>query len=503
MNPASEPLNPHAQPKDDIAMHDNSAPEINIKEESFGEREGIRSKLSAGSNLATVVELCKRRGFVFPSSEIYGGFASAYDYGPLGTLMINNIKEVWTKEIVRKNPNIISMDSSIVGHPRIWEASGHTEAFNDPLVTDSKTGIRYRADKLIEDALGISTSNLSFGQMQELISKNQIKSPAGNDLNPLKTFNLMVEANLGTAHDEKQKVYLRGETCQGIFVNFNNLVNSSRQTVPFGVFQIGKAFRNEITARQFVIRTREFEQMEFEYFFNPGDKTDWYNVWSENFLSLLNEKMGLPRDRLRLRVLPPEEMSHYAKKQADIEFLMPNGDWLELSPMNHRGDWDLSRHASFSGTKMEYRDAVSGEKFVPNVIETSFGVGRLFYTLIDYGLAEEQVPGEGEPRKVLRLAPRIAPYQCAVFPLFKKAGMPEIAHKIYGELAEHMNVDFDAAGSIGRRYRRQDEIGTPYCVTVDFDSASSNSVTVRDRDSMQQEKVNLNDLVEYLRKKVK
>lgn len=481
----------NAKPSDPCPLIDGTLPPAK-------EREGIRSKLSKDSNLLKVVELCKRRGFVYPSSEIYGGFASAYDYGPLGTLMANNIKREWTKEISLRTRNVVQMDSAIVSHPRIWEASGHTKAFNDPLVEDKVTHVRYRADKLIEDTLGISTSDMTFEDMQNCIEKHGLRSPVGNPLTELKTFNLLVEAQLGSTRESKESVYLRGETCQGIFVNFNNLVQTGRVSVPFGVLQIGKAFRNEITARQFIVRTREFEQMEFEYFFDPQDGVDWFQHWSEKFLDVLDKRIGLPKDRLRLRMLPQEEMAHYAKRAADIEFNMRNGDWLELSPMNHRGDWDLTRHAEYSGTKMDYFDQKTGRRFTPNIIETSFGVGRMFYTLMDNGFHEEAVPGEAETRTVLKLHPNIAPYQCAILPLSKKAPLTGIAENLFSDLAGTWGISFDESGSIGKRYRRQDEIGTPFCLTIDHETPGNGNVTIRHRDTMKQDTVSLDQVKSYL-----
>lgn len=462
------------------------------------ERTGIRSKVSADSNLRQVIELAKRRGFVFQSSEIYGGFPSAYDYGPLGTLLISNIKRIWEREISQKNRNVVLMDSAIIGHPRIWEASGHTEAFNDPLIEDIKTHQRHRADKLLEEQLGLDTSKLSFEEMARIIKERNVRSPEGNPLGELRTFNLMVEALMGSTTDSKESVYLRGETCQGIFVNFKNLVDSARVTVPFGVLQIGKAFRNEITARQFVIRTREFEQMEFEFFFDPEDGKDWYQHWQDRFTEVLDRYMGIPRERIRLRELPREEMSHYAKKQADFEVRLPNGDWLEISPMNDRGDWDLSRHSKYSGVTLDYRDPMSGKRFIPNVIETSFGVGRLLYVLMDSGFCEELVPGENEKRFVLKLSPHIAPYTCAVLPLSKKPELQAVAERLHADLSDQFNVSYDENASIGKRYRRQDEIGTPWCITVDFDSLKDQAVTIRDRDTMAQERVSLSHVADYI-----
>lgn len=334
--------------------------------------------------------------------------------------------------------------------------------------------------------------------MGRIIRERNVLSPDGNPLGEVKSFNLMVETSLGSSADSKESTFLRGETCQGIFVNFKNIVDTARVGFPFGVLQIGKAFRNEITARQFVIRTREFEQMEFEFFFNPSDGVDWYRHWQDKFMDLLTKEVGLARERLRFRELPPEEMSHYAKKQCDIEFLLPNGDWIELSPMNHRGNWDLSRHSEYSGVKLEYRDPETGEKFLPSVIETSFGVGRLLYVLMDHGIKNEELQN-GDSRTVLKIHPGLAPYTCAILPLSKKDSLIAAADELERALCRDFSVDYDTSGSIGKRYRRQDEIGTPWCVTVDFDTLEDKKVTIRDRDSMEQTRIPIADVPSFLR----
>jgi glycyl-tRNA synthetase len=465
---------------------------------------GVNNRLSNLDRLDKVRELCKSRGFVFPSSEIYGGLASAYDWAPLGALMVEKIKALWTQEIARKNHNVVLYDGSIVSPVAVWKASGHVDAFNDPLVEDLVTHQRHRADHLIAEALGVDTSTLTFDDMNRLIKEKGLKSPQGNPISEVKSFNLLVTAKMGSGDEaSKQDVILRGETCQAIFVNFSNIAKAMRKAPPFGVLQIGKAFRNEVTVKQFLLRVREFEQMEFEFFFDPADGKEWYEIWQEKFFSLLTGTFGLPKDKLRLRELPPEERSHYAKAQGDIEFRLPNGDWIELSPMNHRGDYDLSRHAEFSGKNLSHFDQATNKHFVPNVIETSFGVGRLFYVLMDNFLREEEVPGTNESRTVLALPKLVAPYRAAVLPLSKKPELEGISTSIFQALAEHMDVDYDHSGSIGKRYRRQDEIGTPFCVTVDFQSLEDNAVTIRDRDSMKQDRVPVENVVNYIQERSK
>lgn len=461
---------------------------------------GVNNRLSNTARLELVRSLCKDRGFVFPSSEIYGGLASAYDWAPLGALMVGHIKDIWTREVVRKNPNVVLYDGAIVSPVSVWEASGHVQAFNDPLVEDLKTHERHRADHLISEALGIDTSTMTFEEMNRVISEHKILSPAGNPVSSVKSFNLLVTARMGSGDEaSKQEVILRGETCQAIFVNYDNIAKALRKAPPFGVLQIGKAFRNEVTVKQFLLRVREFEQMEFEFFFDPKDGKDWYSHWQQKFMGMLTDVFGLSSDRLRLRELPAEERSHYAKAQGDIEFQLPSGDWLELSPLNHRGDYDLSRHTQFSGKRLIHYDQDSKSHFTPNVIETSFGVGRLFYVLMDSCLRSEIVAATGEERVVLSLPPEVAPYRAAILPLSNKPGLTECAHNVFADLGNHFSVDLDTKGSIGKRYRRQDEIGTPFCVTVDFDSLQDGMATVRERETMQQERVSLDKLADYIK----
>ncbi|MFH0792131.1 MAG: glycine--tRNA ligase [bacterium] len=449
------------------------------------------------NTIEKIVNLAKRRGFVFPSSEIYGGFASTYDYGPLGTMVIKNIKDLWWKYFVEKRDDVFGMDGAIFCHPKTWEASGHISSFNDPLVEDKVTHKRYRADHLLEENLKIETSKMTFDEMAELLRKNNIKSPDGNILTELKSFNLLVEAGLGSTNEEKTKAYLRGETCQIIFLEYLNILRAMRVKVPFGIAQIGKAFRNEITTKDFLYRMREFTQMEMEFFTNPKETERWYEYWKSFMLDWFSSELGMPREKFRYRSIPKEEMSHYAKIQNDFEFESSSGKWFELSPLNHRGDWDLSRHQEFSGQDFTYHDEVVGESYIPNVVEISIGLDRTFYAIMDNAYSEE-----GD-RVVLKLNPKIAPYKVAVFPLLaNKPELVTLARSVYEGLKEYFSVSFDDRGNIGKRYYSQDEIGTPYCITVDFDTLKDNTVTVRDRDTTRQERIAIANLKQYITDKL-
>lgn len=466
------------------------------------EKDGIRSSLGAQSKLASIVELCKKRGFMFQNSEIYGGLAAAYDMGPLGAQLARNIRDIFMREVVQKRPNVVLIDGSIISHPRVWEASGHVDKFNDPLVQDTVTKRRFRADHLIEELLGLDTTNMSIEKMNEIIEENGLKSPDGNELGEVRSFNLMVEASLGATDESKQGVYLRGETCQNIFIAFEQLTNSMRLAPPFGVVQMGKVFRNEVTTKQFIIRTREFEQLEFEYFVKPEDATAAFDYWGKEFQRILIEHIGIEPGNLRLRDLTDEEKAHYAVRASDIECRTSGDNWLEISPLNHRGDWDLTRHSEYSGKRLGVLDSHTNERYVPFVIETSFGLQRLMYCVLDAGLVEEQIPGKDETRTVLKLHPEVAPVKLAILPLSNKPALKEVAQEIYARLAELTVVDYDEKGSIGKRYRRQDEIGTLLCITVDFDSVEDRAVTIRDRDTMEQERVPIDKVEDYARKRL-
>ncbi|MBI4215487.1 MAG: glycine--tRNA ligase [Parcubacteria group bacterium] len=458
------------------------------------------------SKMDTIVSLCKRRGFIYPSSEIYGGFSSTYDLGPLGALLSENIKNVWRKNLVGKRKDIFLMDGAIFCHPKTWEASGHVASFNDPLVEDKKTHIRYRADHLIEEKLGMDAAKLSFEEMSKIIKEHNLKSPDGNELTELKSFNLLMKAEIGSTVETKEAAYLRGETCQVIFLQYKNLLNYSRGKLPFGVLQIGKAFRNEVTTKQFILRTREFTQMELEYFVRDREAFEYYNYWKQFFMDLLHQELGIAKDKIRYRKIPKEEMSHYAKEQNDLEVQLSDGKWLEISPLNHRGTWDLSRHSQYSGEELSYLDTETKEKFTPTVLETSFGLERALYTLLDLGYHEEEAAdanGKPETRVVLKLKPSLAPIKAAVLPLMKKEPLAQKANDVFSRLAGELMVDYDESGSIGKRYRRQDEVGTPYCVTIDFQTVEDDTVTVRERDSMGQERIAARELLEYLMGKLK
>lgn len=442
-----------------------------------------------------ITSLCKRRGFVFPSSEIYGGFSSTYDYGPLGAEMLRKIKDSWWRYFVEKRPDIFGIDGAVFCHPETWVASGHVSSFNDPLVEDKVTHKRYRADHLLEENLGIETTKLSFEEMQDLLKKNGIKSPDGNELTDLKSFNLLVEAELGSTEESKQKAYLRGETCQIIFLQYLNVLDTMRAKIPFGIAQIGKAFRNEITTKDFIYRTREFTQMEMEFFVHPDEGEKWYQYWGDEMLNWASEELGLPRDSFRFRDIPEEEKSHYAKIQKDFEFKSGSGKWFELSPLNHRGDWDLGGHQKHSGANFVYRDPYNNEEFIPNAIEISLGLDRIFYSLLDNAYTED------EQRTVLKLDKRIAPYRAAVFPLLRnKPKLVKKAETIFKSLvAAGFDVAWDDRGNIGKRYLSQDEIGTPSCITIDFQTLEDDSVTIRDRDTTAQVRVQADDLVASLK----
>jgi glycyl-tRNA synthetase len=424
-----------------------------------------------------IVALAKRRGFVFPTSEIYGGLGSTYDYGPYGTLLKNNVKAEWWRSVVQQRDDVVGLDSAILQAPRTWEASGHLESFTDPLVDCKACGQRFRADQL-EDA--------------ECPHKPSVPPGDGPDceLTEARQFNLMLETSLGPVRDAGSIVYLRPETAQGIFANFKNVLQTSRRKPPFGIAQIGKSFRNEITTKQFIFRTREFEQMELEFFVPPDQAEQWFRYWLEErerwYLDL-----GLSAERLRLRPHDPEELSHYSSATSDLEYAFPTG-WQELEGIANRGDYDLSRHAEYSGEKLEYFDQATGERYVPYVIEPSAGVDRsLLAFLVDSYDEDEQ---EGEKRTLLRLHPRLAPIKVAVLPLVRKDGQPELAREVHHALRPHLQSEYDEGGSIGRRYRRQDEIGTPWAVTIDHRSLEDRTVTVRDRDTLAQDRVEIDAL---------
>ncbi len=431
--------------------------------------------------LNDIVSLCKRRGFVFPSSEIYGGFAASWDYGPLGVELKNNVKQLWWQNVVTSHENVTGMDGAVTTHPRVWEASGHVEGFHDPLVDCKTCGCRFRADKLDE----------------ERCPQKPSKSPkeCGGELTDPRDFNLMFKLHWGPIQDANNITYLRPETCQTIFPNFRNVQTVTRQRVPFGIAQIGKAFRNEITTKSFIFRQREFEQMEMEFFVHPEEGDKWFKYWLEERMKWYIS-MGVKEENLRLRQHEPDELAHYAKDCYDIEFKFTMG-WNELEGIANRTDYDLRRHMEFSKKDLAYRDEATGEKYIPWVIETSAGVDRTVLTLLTDAYDIDQAPndkGEMEERLVLRLSPKVAPTTVAVFPLFKKPALAEMARKIELDLRGPYRTQYDETGNIGKRYRRQDEVGTPLCITVDYDSLEDQQVTIRNRDSMEQIRVSIDQI---------
>jgi len=451
-----------------------------------------------------IVSLCKRRGFVFLSSEIYGGFAAVYDYGTYGVELANNIKAAWWKAMVQENENIVGIDSAIFTHPRVWEASGHVGGFSDPLSECRNCHTRSRVDHLLEEAGIFADEKMSEEEINEILenNKDKIKCPkcGKSDFAPAKKFNLLVKSNLGnfTGDWDKSPVYLRGETCQGIYINFKNVLDTTRAKIPFGIAQIGKAFRNEITARQFIFRKREFEQMEMQMFVHPKDEMKVYEEWRQRRWRYYLD-LGIAEKNLKWH--KHENLVFYAKAAWDIEYNFPFG-FKELEGIHARGDYDLSRHAEFSGKDLSYRDPLTGEKYIPHIVETSVGVDRTFLAVLTEAYAEEKVGGE--ERIVMRFPKKLAPIKVAIFPLLKnKPDLVKQAREIYDNLKSRFMCEFDDNGNIGKRYRRQDEIGTPYCVTVDFDSLENGDVTIRDRDTMKQERVKIGELGHYLSEKLK
>lgn len=446
-----------------------------------------------------LVALCKGRGFVYAGSEIYGGLANTWDYGPLGVEMKNNIKRAWIKKFVQESRYNVGLDSAILMNPQTWVASGHLGGFSDPLMDCKECKTRHRADNLIEDFDGTNVSGWTNQQMMDYIAEKGIVCPNCGKANftDIRQFNLMFKTFQGVTEDSKNEIYLRPETAQGIFVNFANIQRTTRKKVPFGVCQVGKSFRNEITPGNFIFRVREFEQMEMEFFCKPGTDLDWFKYWKEyckNFLMSL----GIAEENIRLRDHSPEELCFYSKATTDFEFMFPFG-WGELWGIADRTDYDLTQHMNTSGKSLEYFDQEANEKYIPYVIEPSLGVERLFLALLTEAYDEETI-GEGDVRTVMHFHPAIAPVKCAVLPLSKKLG--EKAGEIADELSKYFNVEYDETGAIGKRYRRQDEIGTPYCVTYDFDSEEDGCVTVRERDSMEQVRIPISEVKAYIEERI-
>jgi glycyl-tRNA synthetase len=457
--------------------------------------------------LEKIIALAKRRGFVFPTSDIYGGLASSYDYGPLGAELLRNIRNLWWNEMITRRQDMVGIDSQILLHPETWVASGHVAAFNDPLVEDKVTHKRYRADHLISEWLAknpqpeeISVENLNVEDMGVLIERMKIKSPDGNEIFPPKAFNIMFQSAIGVVEGEKMPVYLRGETAQGIFTNFANIVNSSRLQLPFGVGQVGKSFRNEITTGQFVFRTLEFEQAEIEFFFDP-EQTDWqplFEEWRQAMWSFVTSTMGIREGNLRWRRHSDQERSHYSKETYDLDYRFPFG-FKELWGVAYRTDFDLRMHMEHSGKDLRYTDQKTGRVFIPHVIEPAVGVNRLLLM----ALCDAYWEDEANQRIVLRLKPALAPYQAAVFPLLKnKPELVEKARGVFQTLARRFATTWDERGNIGKRYYAQDEIGTPFCITIDFQTLEDDTVTVRERDTMTQVRVSVDDLIGTIRDRI-
>jgi glycyl-tRNA synthetase len=448
--------------------------------------------------LETIVSLSKRRGFVYPSSEIYGGLRAAWDYGPLGVEMKNNIKRQWWRSMVQERDDIVGIDSSVILAPEVWQASGHVTEFVDPLTECQSCHHRFRADHLVEgyeESRGHPPEHgLADVACPHCGTRGAFTEP--------RMFNGLLRTYLGATEDESGLAYLRPETAQGIFINYRNVLQTSRKKIPFGIGQIGKSFRNEITPGNFIFRTREFEQMEMEFFVKPGTDEEWHERWIEARLGW-HTGLGVSRDNLRLLEHPPEKRSFYSKRTVDIEYryALPSREWDELEGIANRTDYDLGTHARASGQDMSYLDADSGERYIPYVIEPAVGVDRSMLVFLLDGYAEDEAPdakGVMEKRTVLRLDPRIAPVKAAVLPLSRNADLSPKARDLAAELRRHWNTEFDDASAIGRRYRRQDEIGTPYCVTIDFDTLNDQAVTVRERDSMKQERIGIDSVVSYL-----
>ena len=449
-----------------------------------------------------IVALCKGRGFVYPGSEIYGGLANTWDYGPLGVELKTNIKAAWRKKFIQENKYNVGLDSAILMNPQTWVASGHLGGFSDPLMDCKECKTRHRADNLIEDFDGTNVAGWSNEQMMNYIKEKNIPCPScgKHNFTDIRQFNLMFKTFQGVTEDSKAELYLRPETAQGIFVNFANIQRTTRRKVPFGVAQVGKSFRNEITPGNFIFRVREFEQMELEFFCKPGTDLEWFEYWRsfcKNFLLSLNIK----EENLRLRDHSAEELCFYSKATTDFEYLFPFG-WGELWGVADRTDYDLTQHIKTSGKTLDYFDPETNERYVPYVIEPSLGVERLFLTVLVEAYDEENLGTEEKPdvRTVMRFHPALAPFKACVLPLSKK--LSEQAGEVYDMLAKKFSVDYDETGSIGKRYRRQDEIGTPLCVTYDFESVEDGCVTVRDRDTMQQERIKIDELVSYIEKKI-
>ena len=455
-------------------------------------------------SMEKIVNLCKARGYIYPGSEIYGGLANTWDYGPLGVEFKNNVKTAWRKKFIQENKMNVGLDAAILMNPQTWVASGHVGGFSDPLIDCKECKSRHRADKLIEEwatknGKDVIADGWSDEQTVKYINDNNIVCPVCGKLNytSIRKFNLMFKTFQGVTEDAKAEIYLRPETAQGIFVNFKNVLRTTRKKLPMGIAQIGKAFRNEITPGNFTFRTREFEQMELEFFCKPGTDLEWHSYWKEYCKNWLLS-LGMKEENIRLRDHEKEELSHYSNATTDIEFAFPFG-WGELWGIADRTDYDLSRHQEASKTDLTYLDPETNEKYVPYCVEPAVGVDRIFLTVLCDAYEEEEI-APGDTRTVLHLHPSIAPYKVAVLPLSKK--LSEKAEEVFDKISKKYMCEYDEAGSIGKRYRREDEIGTPYCITVDFETENDGSVTIRDRDTMEQVRVKIDELENWLDEKI-
>ncbi len=453
------------------------------------------------TKLETITAWAKRRGFVYPSSEIYGGLANTYDFGPYGIELKNNLRDSWWKNFVTQREDVVGIDASTIINPKVWEASGHTKAFADAMVECKNCHTRTRADHLIEDKVDTKVEGLSLEKLEEIINENKLKCPTCGkfDWTKPRHFNQLFETSIGIIKGEKNTAYLRGEIAQGIFINYKNVLDSMRVRIPFGIAQAGKAFRNEITMGQFTFRTLEFDLMEFEFFIRETEWEKWYGYWKEQIYDWY-KSIGIMPDQLRWREHTPEERAHYSSMTEDLEYQFPFG-WKEMAACAYRGNFDLTNHQQHSGANLEYIDPVSKERFIPHVIEPTFGLSRLMTVLFFDCYTEEKLEN-GNTRTVFKINPKLAPVKAAIFPLQKDEKLRGLARDIFTELKQNYNCEFDDSGNIGKMYRRQDEIGTPFCITVDYDSVEKKSVTVRDRDTMQQERIEVAKLAEYLKEKL-
>ena len=454
------------------------------------------------TSMDDIVSLAKRRGFVYPSSEIYGGLGNVYDYGPLGVELIRNIRNLWWREFVQCRPEIVGMESAIFMHPKVWIASGHASGFSDLMVEDKKTHKRYRADHIVEDwtkdnnAEEIDTDSMSEEQLNDYIEKNKIKSPDGNDLTLAKQFNLMFETGIGSTKEAESKLYLRAETAQGMYVDFKNILDSTRMKIPFGVAQQGRVFRNEITTGKFIFRMLEFQQMEIQYFFDGKEWNELFEEWRVSIEKWYHKTLGINPKKFRWK--PHSKLIFYAKAAEDIQYNFPWG-YDEVSGLHYRTDYDLDTHEKHSGASLEYTDPKTGEKYLPHVMETTWGLDRNFFMI----LLDAYTVDKKSSRTILKLKPSLAPYKVAVFPLLaNKQELVKHARRLFDELSIHFSTSWDDRGNIGKRYAAQDEVGTPWCVTVDFDSLKDDKATVRDRDTGKQERIAVDNLVSYIQNKI-